>query len=264
VRLDTSCVSRFSRQVAQRGVPLSKSSVGEYLACPARWAFRTVERQAAGPVSDELRLGRACHQVIAAVLLAGPDIASDESVARALDAQGVSPHLLPSAVDWVLWAQQMVAQRGGRIVSVEKSVRTGTVPGVSLSGRFDLVLADGSAGPLELLDWSFGRHPKFVQPEQMVDDLGTTIYRTLLAVAMPDRPEQVLISDVHVPGRQVLTVELDRDEVRRAWSNLQAIRDGMRSVAITGIVGARPGPQCAWCPFERRCPQAQVHSEEVR
>ena len=242
VRLDTSCVSRFHRQVVQRGVPLSKSSVAEYLACPARWAFRTVERQAPGPVSEELRLGRACHQVIADLLLAGPDVPADDAVALALDAQGVSAHLLSSAVDWVLWAQHLVAQRGGRIVSVEQSVRTSAVPGVSLSGRFDLVLADGSAGPLELLDWSFGRHPKFVQPEQMVDDLGTTIYRTLLAVAMPERPAQVLISDVHVPGRQVLTVELDRDEVRRAWGDLQAIRDGIRTVATTGIVVAKRGP----------------------
>lgn len=258
VRLDEACVSRFQRQVTEKGVAMSKSSVGEYLSCPARWAFRAVERQAPGPLSDGLRLGRACHQVIADLLLGAPVGDREAQVARALDAQGVSGHLLPSAVDWVLWAHDLVRQRSGRIVAVEHSVKTTALPGVSLAGRFDLVLAGGSAGDLELLDWGFGRHPRFVKAEQMICDLGTTIYRTLLAVAMPDRPAQVVISDVHVPGRQVVSVELDRDEVRRAWVEIQAVRDGMRAVATTGVVGAKPGRQCSWCPFQRRCPHADL------
>ena len=240
-------------------MPLSKISIGEYLTCPAKWAFRTVERQSPGPVSDELRLGRACHQVIADLLQGGPPADPETEVALALDRQGVSAHLLPSAVDWILWAHRLTRDRRGHIVAVEQSVRTAAVPGVNLSGRFDLVVSGGSTGALELLDWTFGRHPRFTGVEQMVLDLGTSIYRTLLAVAMPERPEQVVISDVHVPGRQVLSVELDREEVQRAWRQIQAVRDG----ADAGVVDARPGRQCAWCPFQRRCPQAQLNQEEV-
>ena len=258
VRLDPASVARFNRQVGERGVSLSKSSVGEWLNCPARWAFRTVERQSPGPVSDELRLGRACHLVVADLLMNNPPGDLQTRVAKSLDAQRVPAHLLPSAVDWVLWANSLTRQRGGRIVAVEHSVRTGAVAGIQLLGRLDLVIAGGSAGALELIDWTFGRHPRFTGVEQMEVDLGMSIYRTLLAVAMPERPDQVVISDVHVPGRQVLSVELEREEVQRAWRQIQEVRDGMRAVARTGLVNASPGRQCSWCPFQRRCPLEEV------
>ena len=257
VRLDGNCVARFRRQVIARGVPMSRSSVGEWNLCPARWAFQTVERQARGPVSDELRLGRACHLVVATLLVARPAGDPQTYVALALSGQRVPDHLLPSAVDWVLWADALVRQRGGSVDLVEQSIRTG-ISGIQLSGRLDLVISGGSAAPLELVDWTFGRNPRFAGVETMALDLGTSIYRTLLAVAMPERPEHVLVSDVHVPGRQVLSVELDRDEVHRAWREIQEVRDGMRAVAETGVVEANPGRHCEWCPFQRRCPQVQL------
>lgn len=260
VRLDATCVARFRRQVGERGVPLSKSSIGEWLSCPAKWAFRTVERQSPGPVSDELRLGRACHLVVADLLTTNASGDLETEVARLLLAQHVPAHLLPSAVDWVRWANNLTRQRHGRILAVEHSVRTG-LAGIQLSGRLDLVILGGSAGALELVDWTFGRHPRFRGVEQMVLDLGTSIYRTLLAVAVPERPDQVVISDVHVPGRQVLSVELDRQEVQRAWRQIQQVRDGMRAVADVGLVGAWPGRQCSWCAFQRRCPVAELNPQ---
>ncbi|MGI8610501.1 MAG: RecB family exonuclease [Candidatus Dormibacteria bacterium] len=261
VRLDSYCAERFQAQIAKKGVPMSKSSIGEWERCPARWAFRTIERQGVGAVSDELKLGRACHQVIANMVSSGPSAIPEDALALDLDRQGVPAYMLPSAVDWVLWAVDLVRLRGGRIAGVELPVRTGRIPGVALSGRFDLVLEGGMAGQIECLDWTFSRHPRFVQPEQMVYHLGTSIYRSLLAVALPQQLEHVVISDVHVPSRQVVSVELEREDVVRAWKEIQAIRDGMRAVARTGIVRARPGTQCTWCPFQRRCPHAELPTE---
>ena len=258
VRLGPASTARFNHRVTERGVPLSRSSVGEWLSCPARWAFRTIERQFPGPVGDELRLGRACHLVVADLLMNNPPGDLQTRVAKSLDAQRVPAHLLPSAVDWVLWANSLTRQRGGRIVAVEHSVRTRAMAGIRLSGRIDLVISGGSAGALELLDWTFGRHPRFTGVDHMALDLGVSIHRTLLAVAMPERPDQVVISDVHVPGRQVLSVELEREQVQRAWRRIQEVRDGMRAVGETGVVGASPGRQCSWCPFRRRCPQEEV------
>jgi len=227
------------------------------MTCPAKWAFQTVERQARGPVSDELRLGRACHLVVATLLVARPAGDPQTHVALALSGQRVPDHLLPAAVDWVLWADALVRHRGGSVVFVEQSIRTG-IAGIQLSGRLDLVISGGSAAPLELVDWTFGRNPRFASVETMALNLGTSIYRTLLAVAMPERPEHVLVSDVHVPGRQVLSVELDRGEVHRAFREIQDVRDGMRAAAETGVVDASPGRHCEWCPFQRRCPQVQL------
>ncbi|MDP9324968.1 MAG: PD-(D/E)XK nuclease family protein, partial [Candidatus Dormibacteraeota bacterium] len=235
VRLDPASTARFNRGVAERGVALSRSSVGEWVSCPARWAFRAIERQSPGPVGDELRLGRACHLVVAELLVSSPSGDLETHVARALDAKRVPAHLLPSAVYWVLWAYGLARQRGGRIVAVERSVRTQAMTGTRLSGRIDLVVSGGSAGALELVDWTFGRHPRFSGVEQMALDPGVSIYRTLLAVAMPERPDQVVITDVHVPERQVLSVELKREQVQRAWRRIQEVRDGMRAVGETGV-----------------------------
>jgi len=164
--------------------------------------------------------------------------------------------MLPSATDWVLWAVNLVRLRHGCVVAVEQSVRSRPLHGVTLSGRFDLVISDGGVAPLELLDWSFGRHPKFSRPEQMAADVGISIYRTLLAVSQRALPDRVVISDVHVPGRQVLSVELTREEVLRAWQDIREVRDGIRLVAELGSVEARPGRHCQWCPYQWRCPHA--------
>jgi hypothetical protein len=254
VALDPVLVARFKRQIAQRGVPISKTAVSEFLQCPARWAFRTIERQGGGPVRQELRLGRACHKVVAEVLLGDKATGRETSVAEALQAQGIATHMLPSATDWVLWAVDLTRQRHGCVVAVEQTVRAHPLAGVTLSGRFDLVISDGNLAPLELLDWGFGRHPRFCRAEEMLVDVGTAIYRTLLTVSMPRLPDRVVISDVHVPGRQVLSVELAKDDVLRAWSDIQVVRDGMRAAAELGQVEARPGHHCNWCPFTWRCP----------
>jgi PD-(D/E)XK nuclease superfamily len=230
VRPDGNCVARFRKQVCAGGVPISRSSVAEWMTCPAKWAFQTVERQAQGPVSDELRLGRACHLVVATLLVARPAGDPETYVARALSGQRVLDHLLPSAVDWVLRADALVRQRGGSVVFVEQSIHTG-IAGIQLSGRLDLVISGGSAAPLELVDWTFGRNPRFASVETMALNLGTSIYRTLLAVAMPERPDHVLVPDVHVPGRQVLSVELDRREVHRAFREIQAATGARSSAA---------------------------------
>jgi PD-(D/E)XK nuclease superfamily len=254
VALDPVLVARFRRQIADKGVPISKTAVGEYLKCPARWALKTIERQGGGPVRQELRLGRACHKVVAEVLLGDKATGRETSVAEALQAQGIATHMLPSATDWVLWAVDLTRQRHGCVVAVEQTVRAHPLAGVTLSGRFDLVISDGNLAPLELLDWGFGRHPRFCRAEEMLVDVGTAIYRTLLAVSMPNLPDRVVISDVHVPGRQVLSVELARDDVLRAWRDIEAVRDGMRAVAELGQVEAKPGHHCNWCSLQWRCP----------
>ena len=154
-------------------------------------------------------MGRACQLVVATLLVARPAGDPETYVARALSVQRVPDHLLPSAVDWVLRADALVRQRGWSVVFVEQSIRTG-IAGIQLSGSLDLVISGGSAAPLELVDWTFGRNPRFASVETMALNLGTSNYRTLPAVAMPERPDHVLVSDVHVPGRQALSVELDR------------------------------------------------------
>jgi len=58
VALDRTPLARFRRQVQTYGVPLSKTAVGEFSACPARWAFKTVERWSPGAMGQELQLGR--------------------------------------------------------------------------------------------------------------------------------------------------------------------------------------------------------------
>jgi len=256
VSLDRSSVTRFRRQVKTYGVPLSKTAVGEFSACPARWSFKTVEHQSTGPAGPGLLLGRACHQVVADVINSDRDAGTEARVSAALENEGVAPHMLPSAIDWVLWAVELTRQRHGCVVAVEQMVRSGPVAGVTLSGRFDLVISDGSLAPLELLDWGFGRHPKFNRAEEMVADVGTSIYRTLLAVSQPSLPDRVVITDVHVPGRQALSVELTKEEVLRAWQDIQGVRDGIRALAELGHVEARPGRQCEWCSFQWRGPHS--------
>jgi hypothetical protein len=254
VALDPIAVARFRRQIADKGVPISKTVVGDFLQCPAKWSFKSIERLGGGSVRQELRLGRACHAVVAEVLLGDRASGDGIRVSDALQAQRVAPHMLPSATDWVLWAVDLTRQRHGAVVAVEQTVRARPVAGVTLSGRFDLVISDGNLAPLELLDWGFGRHPRFNRAEEMLTDVGTAIYRSLLAVSLPSLPDRVVISDVHVPGRQVLSVELAKDDVLRAWKDIQLVRDEMKAIAELGQVEARPGHHCSWCPFQWRCP----------
>jgi CRISPR/Cas system-associated exonuclease Cas4 (RecB family) len=256
VELNRSPLIRFRRRLTMRGVPLSKTSVGEFSACPARWAYRNVERLGTGGAGQEFALGRACHAVVAAAINGDRAAATEDRLATALLSEGVSPEMVASATDWVLWAAELVRLRHGCVAAVEQSVRSRRISGVVLTGRFDVVVSNGGVAPLELIDWSFGRHPKFSRPQQMVSDVGITIYRTLLAVSQPALPERVVISDVHVPGRQVLSVELSRDEVERAWRDIRGIRDDIRSVAERGYVEARPGPHCNWCPYKWNCPHS--------
>ena len=61
------------------------------------------------------------------------------------------------------------------------------------------MISDGGVAPLELIDWSFGRHPKFSQPEEMAADVGISIYRTLLAVFEPVLPAQRRINCSSAP-----------------------------------------------------------------
>jgi len=255
VRLAPEAVDRFLSQMKGFGVPISKSAINKYLACPARWALGAIERQPPDHISEELRLGQGCHAAIAE-LLQGDLLKDETAVALRLGQLGVAHHHLPSATGWVLWAASFGCQRWGAITAVEKYVSSGAVPAIWLRGRFDLVITGGAGGALELVDWTLGRRPRYVSAQQLRMALGTAIHRTLLAVDIPDHPEEVVISELWVPGRQVISVELNREDVARAWAEIRSVSDGMRAVADSGLVRADPGHHCGWCPYRQRCPEA--------
>ena len=252
VELDESCVARFRDTIATKGVPLSKSSAATWARCPARWSFTVVEGLSEAMGGYYPLLGMACHEVVAKFI--SGDLEAASALSGALSGAGVNPAMLPAATEWVQWAVDLVRQRHGRVIAVEQRVRASHIDGVTLTGRFDLVLAEGVVAPLELLDWSFGTHPKHESAEAMAADVGTTIYRVLLASSEPALPEHVAITDVHVPSGKVLSVQLTKEEVLRTWRDIRKIRDGIRSVAEDGWVEARPGQPCHGCPYQWRCP----------
>jgi hypothetical protein len=129
VALDPIALSRFKKQIAQKGVPISKTAVGDFLQCPAKWSFKSIERLGGGPVRQELLLGRACHAVVAEVLLGDKATGDEIRVAEALQSRRVAAHMLPSATDWVLWAVDLARQRRGCVVAVEQSVRAEPLQG---------------------------------------------------------------------------------------------------------------------------------------
>ncbi len=102
--------------------------------------------------------------------------------------------------------------------------------------------------------WGFGRRG-FDTVQEMSSDLGTSICRSLLKVTRIDLPGEVIISDVHVPGRQIVSTELSHSHVVRAWDAIQAVRDDMLEVVRTGAVPASPGGGCRWCPYRSICPK---------
>lgn len=258
IQLDPLDVERFLAKTQWSGLPMNKSLISSFKRCRLQWAHEVILGTPGDNQGPELELGRACHQVVKERLSLYAPIA-EEQVPWRLANLGVATPRLAEAIEWVGRAVELAHDRGGEVVDVELPVAL-RLGGMLVKGRLDLVISGGRMGATEVLDWTFGRRGRLSTSEEMSRDLGTAIYRSLLAEARPELTRQVIITDVHVPGCREVSAELSWDQVVRAWQEIATIRDEMLQILRKGAVPASPGRACDFCPFRTWCPAAELEA----
>src|SRR4051812_31663831 len=222
-----------------RTIHVSKSSAALFERCPLAYAYEKVERRDPDVegTSEAQLAGSAAHEAVAALLGAGHASLELEQmervVSRVLDGYGLGRAARERVKAWALEAADIATSRGGALRWIEEMMTMVRIPGVTVWGKLDVAIAGGSAAPLEIIDWTFGR-ARVPDEDALRASLGTAIYRLIAGVHEPDlRP--IAVTEVHVPSGSMITVTLSDEEVIAGWERVKrtgaAIRDAIEAGA---------------------------------
>nr|WP_217913096.1 PD-(D/E)XK nuclease family protein [Miltoncostaea marina] len=242
-------------------VHFSKSAYARFRDCPQRYAYEKVERREPDVEDDPspaALIGSAGHEAIAAILRADCDPATDERAAdigrAVLSEYALAPRRIEALVEPIVLAAQLAFARRGRIEYVESLVKMLRVPDATVWGKFDAVVVGGTAAPIEVIDWTFGR-ARASRSTDLLGDMGTMIYRLIAGDLFPNaavRPivvTQVAIAETLVP----ISIEMTNADVVNSWNQVKAAIDEIRLAIDTADFPPRPGNHCAFCPYRESC-----------
>lgn len=245
-----------------RTIHPSKSSIAVWESCPLRYRFDKIERRP-GEQEEPGRaqlLGTAAHEAAAAAIV---DPAGPAAAERVLGDYALDDNDLDAAQCWASDAARFAAARGGQPRWVEELLVMERIAGVAVWGKFDVAIQGGSAAPIEVIDWTFGR-ARVAGEEDLAASWAGRLYRLLAGTHEPDRRlRPIAITEVHVPTMAAVTMIPDDEYVRAAFQDVKDLAAEIRSAAATGEFPARTGSHCRFCPHRAACPAIASGSDAV-
>jgi hypothetical protein len=250
-----------------RTIHISKSSAALFARCPLAYSYEKIERREPDldTGSEAQLVGSAAHDAVAALLRAGHAALGieqiEQTVRTVLDGYGIGRAARERAEAWAIEAADIATSRGGTLRWIEELKAMVRIPGVTVWGKLDVAVAGGSAAPLEIIDWTFGR-TRAANADALRESLGAVIYRMIAGVHEPDlRP--IAISEVHVPSGSVITVTLTDEEVTLGWERIKRTARTIREATASGTLPARPGTHCTFCQYRVSCQAVAAGSDAV-
>jgi RecB family exonuclease len=248
-------------------INLSPSSVKTWLGCPYAYALDKVVKipRWRRVIASYMHTGRAVHSVVEHLSKA-PELTAEDAI-RELDA----------TFAWHVYADRPEAEAAyaiarrclsdwlatpygwgeGRILAIEKMLRSPIREGLVLWGKPDLV-REAAGGILEVIDHKSGQAiPSF---EQLRQDPQATIYRLLAAIHWPDYQEY-RISFSYLATSQVIPVTCTDEEAEAWWMYFMQIAEDIRralrraeaDLPLEEAFEPNPGQACKYCTFRKVC-----------
>jgi len=240
------------------GMTLSKSKLLTFETCPAQFHYRYEMRlapdYAPGP---EVERGVACHAAVATAVRAGEDIGASARIRETLARWPLVGDDAGQLCAWATAAARWLRSRGGQIGWVEESCRAVGLDGIVLEARFDAVVFRGSAGPLEVVDWKFGREPRRGGEAALAQSIDAATYRLAAGLLAPGiRP--IVVTEVHVPSMTVFTCVPDEDQVNTSLVRLRRAEAALLKARETGDWAPVPGKACLRCLYRWTCGRSGI------
>jgi len=264
---------------------LSPSRAGDFLACPLRYRFRTVDRLPERPSPAAAR-GSVVHRVLELLF----DLPAEERTpARAaemlrpaweelLEAEPVLAELFADAAAGVDGADRGQEDRGAdeapeldswlagcatvlerwfgledpqRLEPAERETYVETVldSGLLLRGYVDR-LDVAPDGRMRIVDYKTGR-----APDERFEAAALFQLRFYALVLWRSRgvvPSMLQL--VYLGNGEILRYQPDEDDLRATERKIEAVWQAIRTAAEEEDWRPRPGPLCAWCSFQELCP----------
>jgi putative RecB family exonuclease len=248
-------------------INLSPSSVKMWLGCPYAYALDKVVKvpRWRRVIAPYMHTGRAVHTVVEHLAQA-PELTAADAM-RELDAT-FSWHVYTDRLEAEAayeiarrrlsdWLAAPYGWGEGRILAIEKMLRSPLREGLVLWGKPDLV-REAADGILEVVDHKSGQAIPTL--EQLRQDPQATIYRILAAIQWPNYPEY-RISFSYLATSEVIPVTCTTEEAEAWWDYFSSIADEIRrslrrvesDLPLDEAFEPNPGKHCAYCTFRKVC-----------
>lgn len=248
-------------------INLSPSSVKTWLGCPYAYALDKVVKVPRWRriIAPYMHTGRAVHTVVERLAQSSELTAEDaigqldatfawDVYADSSEAEAAYEIARRRLSDWLAapygWGE-------GRILAIEKMLRSPVREGLVLWGKPDLVREYGD-GVLEVVDHKSGQG--IPSPEQLRRDPQATIYRILAAIQWPNYREYRM-SFSYLATSEVISVTCTNEETEEWLAYFSGIAEEIRrslgraasDLPLDEAFEPHPGENCAHCTFRKVC-----------
>lgn len=262
----TSSVSATATE-PERLPSLSPSRAADFVACPLRYRFRTVDRLPEPPSADAAR-GTLVHLALERLFDLAPAERRPEQAVALLDPAwaelcAAEPELLALHPDdaerdrWLESARAIVRRyfdledpRRLHPVGREVPVELVHEDGLVLRGIIDR-LDEAPDGALRVVDYKTGRPPGERYEATALFQMrfyALLLWRTRGVV--PRRLELLYVTD-----GTVLAIEPDESDLRATERRILAVAAAIREAEQTGDWRPGDNPPCRWCAHQALCPR---------
>ncbi len=247
---------------------LSPSRAADFLGCPLRYRFRTVDRLPEPPSVDAVR-GTVVHQVLEDVF----DLPAAERTPERAEAmvQTAWERLLaeepeagqlfadedgPDVVEWLLSCRRSVRrwfdlEDPTRLEPAERELYVEALldSKLLLRGFVDRV-DEAPDGALRVVDYKSGKGPREGfegKPLFQLRFYALALWRTRGVVPR-------MLQLVYLGSGELITYEPDEADLLATERKVEAVWRAIRLAEETGDWQPQRGPLCGWCPHQALCP----------
>jgi putative RecB family exonuclease len=245
---------------------LSPSRAAEFLSCPLRFRFRTVDRLPE-PLSADAVRGTVVHKVLEELFdLPAGDRTPERAAAlvqpvweQLVQAEPQAPEAVRSWGEegWLASCRESVAcyftlEDPARLEPAEREayVETLLASRLLLRGYVDR-LDISPAGDIRVVDYKTGKAPGEGFEARAMFQL--RFYALVLWRARGVVPRVLQL--VYLGSGEVLRYSPDEDDLRATERKVEAVWEAISTAQRSGEWRPRRSPACGWCPHRARCPE---------
>ncbi len=266
--VDAAAVEAALLDEPARRPSLSPSRAADFMQCPLRYRFRTIDRLPQAPSQAAVR-GTVVHAVlerlfdlppgertlVAARALVAPQwerlLEADPGLATLFDGDDAA-----GLAQWLASADELVErwftlEDPARLEPAERElyVETELDDGLLLRGYVDR-LDVAPTGELRVVDYKTGRSPREAYEARALFQMrfyALVLWRTRGVV-----PTQLML--VYLGDGQTLRYAPDEDDLRATERKVRALWAAIAHATATGDWQPSPGRLCSWCDHQALCP----------